>query len=114
MKIPEDAEKVTEYLVSRFYRAPEIILGCQLDQKADVWSVGVSIFELFTGKLLFDGRSNSEVLKQIVLLRGRIPQKLIKRSQAANKYFSENSNEMYYQEFNENSGQFTRKSFEIP
>ena len=33
LKVPDDLseEMVTEYLVSRFYRAPEIILGCVPD-----------------------------------------------------------------------------------
>jgi serine/threonine-protein kinase PRP4 len=62
---------VTEYLVSRFYRAPEIILGCIPDFQIDVWSAGVTLFELFTGKIMFDGRNNGEILKQIIQMRGR-------------------------------------------
>ena len=65
LKVPEEVgpQMVTEYLVSRFYRAPEIIVGCVPDSKIDIWSAGVTLFELFTGKILFNGKSNSEVLK---------------------------------------------------
>jgi serine/threonine-protein kinase PRP4 len=44
-------------LVARYYRAPEIILGCELPLEQrysiDVWAVGCSLFELFTGHFLF-------------------------------------------------------------
>ena len=65
LKIPDDtkSELVTDYLVSRFYRAPEIILGLVPGPEIDVWSAGVTLFELFTGNILFDGRTNSEILK---------------------------------------------------
>ncbi|KAL6957822.1 non-specific serine,threonine protein kinase [Sarracenia purpurea var. burkii] len=32
--------EITPYLVSRFYRAPEIILGLAYDHPVDIWSVG--------------------------------------------------------------------------
>ena len=41
----KDAE-ITPYLVSRFYRAPEIIMGCPYEYGIDLWSVAVSIFEV--------------------------------------------------------------------
>ena len=31
--------EITPYLVSRFYRAPEIILGLPYDHAIDMWSV---------------------------------------------------------------------------
>ncbi|KAJ7943183.1 Protein kinase-like protein [Quillaja saponaria] len=45
--------EVTPYLVSRFYRAPEIILGLPYDHPLDMWSVGCCLYELYTGKVLF-------------------------------------------------------------
>ena len=38
---------------TRYYRAPEIILGHKFDEKIDLWSLGCSIYELATGKILF-------------------------------------------------------------
>lgn len=43
---------ITPYLVARFYRAPEIILGLPYDFAIDMWSLGVTLYELFTGKVL--------------------------------------------------------------
>ncbi|XP_058466220.1 serine/threonine-protein kinase PRP4 homolog isoform X2 [Malaya genurostris] len=37
---------ITPYLVSRFYRAPEIILGLPYDYGIDMWSAGCTIYEL--------------------------------------------------------------------
>ena len=38
---------------TRYYRAPEIILGNKFDEKIDLWSLGCTIYELITGKILF-------------------------------------------------------------
>jgi serine/threonine protein kinase len=32
----------------------------------DMWSVGCVLYELFTGKILFPGRTNNEMLKQMM------------------------------------------------
>ena len=45
------------YIQSRFYRAPEIILGIGYDQKIDIWSVGCICIELFLGLPIFPGNS---------------------------------------------------------
>ena len=38
---------------TRYYRAPEIILGNKFNEKIDLWSVGCTIYELALGKILF-------------------------------------------------------------
>merc|ERR1712037_290964 len=40
--------EITPYLVSRFYRAPEIILGMKYDFGIDLWSSGTTFYELYT------------------------------------------------------------------
>jgi serine/threonine-protein kinase PRP4 len=69
----------TPYLVSRFYRAPEIMLGLEYDYSIDIWSVAVSLYELFTGHVMFPGRSNNEMLKLIMEIKGKVPNKMIKQ-----------------------------------
>ena len=68
----------TPYLVSRFYRAPEIILGLQYDRAIDIWSVAVCLYELFTGHVMFPGRTNNEMLKLMMAVKGRMSNKQIK------------------------------------
>lgn len=80
---------VTPYLVSRFYRAPEVILGIPYDYSVDMWSIGCTLYELYTGKILFTGDSNNQMLKAIMEVRGRITQKLFKRGQLSPQHFDE-------------------------
>ena len=49
---------LTEYIATRWYRAPEIILGSKAYSKAaDVWSFGCMIGEIVRGKAMFPGHS---------------------------------------------------------
>ncbi|KRY36311.1 Serine/threonine-protein kinase PRP4 -like protein [Trichinella spiralis] len=67
------------YLVSRFYRAPEIILGMPYDYCIDLWSVGVTIYELYTGRIMFQGNTNNQMLKFMMDVKGKFPKKMIRR-----------------------------------
>ena len=87
-----------DLLVSRFYRAPEIILGYPynfnselwaLDYSIDMWSVGCTLFELFTGKILFTGRDNNQMLRSMMETRGKFPIKMLKKSKDALVYFDD-------------------------
>ncbi|KAJ3255343.1 hypothetical protein HK103_006366 [Boothiomyces macroporosus] len=63
--------EITPYMVSRYYRAPEIILGVKPDHPIDVWSVGCTIYEYYTGKILFPGKTNNQMLKLMMELFGK-------------------------------------------
>ncbi|KAF4472463.1 CMGC DYRK PRP4 kinase [Fusarium albosuccineum] len=80
---------ITPYLVSRFYRAPEIILGIPYDYAVDMWSIGCTLYELYTGKILFAGDSNNQMLKAIMEIRGRLTPKLFKRGQLSAAHFDD-------------------------
>jgi serine/threonine-protein kinase PRP4 len=75
------------YLVSRFYRAPEVILGIPYDYGIDMWSIGCTLFELYTGKILFTGRNNNGMLRAIMECRGKFPHKLLRRGTLTYEYF---------------------------
>ena len=74
---PENAP--TPYLVSRFYRAPEICLGLAYDTKIDIWSAGCCLYEMFTSKVLFQGKNNNLMLDKFMELKGPFPRKMIRR-----------------------------------
>ena len=80
---------IAPYLVSRFYRAPEVIIGCQPDFAMDVWSVGCTLFELFTGKILFTGRNNNQMLRSIMETRGKLSIKLLKKGEFGAVHFDD-------------------------
>lgn len=86
---PASENEITPYLVSRFYRAPEVILGIPYDYAIDVWSIGCTLFELYTGKILFTGRNNNQMLRSIMECRGKLPPKLIRRGSLTHMHFDE-------------------------
>ncbi|OAD74249.1 serine/threonine protein kinase Prp4 [Phycomyces blakesleeanus NRRL 1555(-)] len=86
--------EITPYLVSRFYRAPEIVLGLTYDYAIDVWSAACTLYELFTGKILFPGRSNNQMLKYMMELKGRFPNKMLRKGQFAAHHFDSDFNFM--------------------
>lgn len=43
------------YIQSRYYRAPEVILGVKYTPAIDMWSFGCVIAELFMGYPIFPG-----------------------------------------------------------
>ncbi|RDB19227.1 Serine/threonine-protein kinase prp4 [Hypsizygus marmoreus] len=80
---------ITPYLVSRFYRAPEIILGVPYDPALDIWSIGCTLYELYTGKILFPGRSNNQMILLMMELKGRFNSKMIKKAKFGDMYFDD-------------------------
>jgi serine/threonine protein kinase len=48
-------ERVYSYIQSRFYRAPEVILGMPYGQQIDMWSLACILAELLTGQPIFPG-----------------------------------------------------------
>jgi serine/threonine-protein kinase PRP4 len=74
-----DAEAPQPYVGSRFYRAPEAILGGRCSPPWDMWSAACLLFELYTGGPLFPGQDNNDMLWRIQALRGPFPHRLLRR-----------------------------------
>ena len=86
-----DGKEITPYLVSRFYRAPEVMLGIPYDFGIDMWSVGCTLFELYTGKILFTGRNNNQMLRSMMECRGKFPLKMLKKAEFGAVHFDDKS-----------------------
>ncbi|XP_059288452.1 uncharacterized protein LOC132041773 isoform X2 [Lycium ferocissimum] len=84
--------EITPYLVSRFYRAPEIILGLSYDHPMDIWSVGCCLFELYAGKVLFPGPSNNDMLRLHMELKGPFPKKMLRKGVFTDQHFDQDLN----------------------
>ncbi|KAL6599978.1 hypothetical protein ACP70R_045629 [Stipagrostis hirtigluma subsp. patula] len=84
--------EVTPYLVSRFYRSPEIILGLPYDHPLDMWSVGCCLYELYTGKVLFPGASNNDMLRLHMELKGPFPKKMLRKGAFTMQHFDQDLN----------------------
>ena len=53
-----DARMNTPYVVSRYYRAPELILACnKYDFAIDIWAIGCILFELLVKTPMFPGEA---------------------------------------------------------
>ena len=48
------------------YMAPEQAKGKSVDKRADIWAFGAVLFEMLTGRQLFDGDTVSEVLANVL------------------------------------------------
>jgi len=88
--------EITPYLVSRFYRAPEVILGMKYDFAIDLWSSGTTFYELYTGKIMFAGQTNNHMLKLFMDLKGKIPNKIIRKGQFKDIHFDSNCCFLYH------------------
>uniref|UniRef100_A0A8C2SB33 mitogen-activated protein kinase n=1 Tax=Capra hircus TaxID=9925 RepID=A0A8C2SB33_CAPHI len=63
--------EMTGYVVTRWYRAPEVILSwMRYNQTVDIWSVGCIMAEMLTGKTLFKGKDYLDQLTQILKVTG--------------------------------------------
>lgn len=82
---------VSPYLASRFYRPPEVILGCDYGVAVDIWALGCTLFELFTGKVLLPGKTNNHQLKLIMDLKGKVPSKVLKKGAVWKQHFDDNT-----------------------
>jgi len=67
----ESASVLTDYVATRWYRAPEILLGAtNYGKGVDMWAVGCIIAEMFIGKPLLPGNSTMNQLEKTVAVTG--------------------------------------------
>lgn len=72
-----ESETSFSYIQSRFYRAPEVILGAKYSSKIDIWSFGCVIAEMFSGVPLLPGKTELEQIGLILELFGSPPSSYI-------------------------------------
>ena len=56
-----------------------------------MWSIGCTLYELYTGKILFPGRSNNHMLYLIQELKGRYPGRLVKKAKFGDVHFEDSN-----------------------
>ncbi|SSD60994.1 uncharacterized protein SCODWIG_02755 [Saccharomycodes ludwigii] len=88
----EETQTVYTYIQSRFYRAPEVLLGLPYSTGIDMWSVGCIVAELYLGIPIFPGCSELNQITRIVEARGYPPKWMLDRGKNTLKFFKINPN----------------------
>ncbi|XP_049943616.1 serine/threonine-protein kinase minibrain [Schistocerca serialis cubense] len=80
-------QRIYQYIQSRFYRSPEVLLGIPYDLAIDMWSLGCILVEMHTGEPLFSGANEVDQMNKIVEVLGMPPKHLLDQAHKARKYF---------------------------
>ena len=68
---------VYTYVQSRFYRAPEVMLGIGYSHPIDMWSLACVLAELYIGEPIFFGDNEAALLSSIVSKLGPPPKRVL-------------------------------------
>ncbi|XP_051919418.1 homeodomain-interacting protein kinase 3 isoform X2 [Hippocampus zosterae] len=83
------------YLQSRYYRAPEIILGLPFCEAIDMWSLGCVIAELFLGWPLYPGALEYDQIRYISQTQGLPGEHLLNTGTKTTRFFCRESDSPY-------------------
>lgn len=81
-------ERIYSYIQSRFYRAPEVIIGARYSLAIDMWSFGCILAELWTGFPLLPGEDEGDQLACMIELLGMPPQNLLDQGKRTRNFIS--------------------------
>lgn len=90
----DEDEEFDEDFGTRYYRAPEVILHGECDFKVDIWSAGCVLFELLTGKILFEpdkDKKRSRDYNHLLLMSkycGNFKRKYLRKTKNYKKFFN--------------------------
>ncbi|KAH8376022.1 hypothetical protein KR093_005183, partial [Drosophila rubida] len=83
-----ESQRVYTYIQSRFYRAPEVILGAKYGRAIDMWSLGCILAELLSGHALFPGENESDQLACIIEVLGMPNKAILANAKRTKTFFS--------------------------
>uniref|UniRef100_A0A1A7Y715 non-specific serine/threonine protein kinase n=1 Tax=Iconisemion striatum TaxID=60296 RepID=A0A1A7Y715_9TELE len=83
------------YLQSRYYRAPEIILGLPFCEAIDMWSLGCVMAELFLGWPLYPGALEYDQIRYISQTQGLPGEHLLNVGTKTARFFCKESDSPY-------------------
>ncbi|XP_016367012.1 homeodomain-interacting protein kinase 3-like isoform X1 [Sinocyclocheilus rhinocerous] len=83
------------YLQSRYYRAPEIILGLPFCEAIDMWSLGCVIAELFLGWPLYPGALEYDQIRYVSQTQGLPGEQLLNVGTKTARFFIKESDSPY-------------------
>ncbi|XP_038626853.1 mitogen-activated protein kinase 9 isoform X4 [Tachyglossus aculeatus] len=81
---------MTPYVVTRYYRAPEVILGMGYKENVDIWSVGCIMGELVKGCVIFQGTDHIDQWNKVIEQLGTPSTDFMKKLQPTVRNYVEN------------------------
>lgn len=82
-------QKIYTYIQSRFYRAPEIVLGIPYTGAIDMWSFGCILYELYVGQPLFPGEDEKDHMALMMEVKGVPPRSVLARATRRKVFFDD-------------------------
>ncbi|KAK2170001.1 hypothetical protein LSH36_5g15059 [Paralvinella palmiformis] len=88
-------QRIYQYIQSRFYRSPEVLLGIPYDLAIDMWSLGCILVEMHTGEPLFAGKNEFDQMMKIIEVLGTPPVQMLSQAQKARRFFDKSADGTY-------------------
>ncbi|XP_058823880.1 serine/threonine-protein kinase minibrain isoform X2 [Topomyia yanbarensis] len=88
-------QRIYQYIQSRFYRSPEVLLGIPYDLAIDMWSLGCILVEMHTGEPLFSGSNEADQINKIVEVLGMPPKHILDQAHKTRKFFEKHPDGTY-------------------
>lgn len=79
-------ELLTDYVATRWYRAPELLIGMDYDKPIDIWAIGCILGELIDGAPLYPGADDFDQLHLIQKSLGYVNEKQYEHIVKNNKH----------------------------
>jgi len=80
-------QRLYQYIQSRFYRSPEVLLGIPYDMAIDMWSLGCILVEMHTGEPLFSGTNEFDQMMKIIEVLGMPPNHILEQGTKTKRFF---------------------------
>jgi len=87
-----EEDRTYTYIQSRFYRAPEVILGLPYDPAIDIWSTGCMVAEMVIGLPIFPGENEVDQMACITEVMGVAPTAITSLSRRKKMFFDQIGN----------------------
>ena len=68
--------ELTDYVATRWYRSPELLISTNYGKKFDIWAIGCIMAEMIDGEPLFAGEDLIDQLNVIMKVLGNFPSSL--------------------------------------